>query len=248
MSTLDDKLKKYVQKPQKGTKPGTLILYGRPGSGKSHLAATASELPGVKKVLYIDVEGSTEGVLEPFDTDKIDVIRVDQMPLDDQFDFANAILEGLAGSGTDTYQVVVIDTFDVLQDLCEKKALADGKTGFDIWREVGNWSTRAANILRSSSALGIMVVHSKETRSETGANYSGLNLKGAAKESLPGIPPAVLYLERGPDGDGGYVTTVYTQPHKSRDTKNRFGWPDAATGVTLPKLWKLIDDNAKDKK
>ena len=69
-------LQKYKAKTLDLKYPRLALLYSKPGSGKSHTALTASELPGVKKMLYLDTEGSTVGVANNFDLDKIDIIPV----------------------------------------------------------------------------------------------------------------------------------------------------------------------------
>ena len=74
--SLKERLSKYTVKPSDVRYPGLVMLYGRPGSGKTWLAASVSELDSVNKVLYIDTEGSTEGTLVGFDDAKIDILNI----------------------------------------------------------------------------------------------------------------------------------------------------------------------------
>ncbi len=37
-----------------------LLVYGQPGSGKTYLAGTATKVPELSPVLFIDVEGGTK--------------------------------------------------------------------------------------------------------------------------------------------------------------------------------------------
>lgn len=246
-------LSKYVTKPEPGTKPELVLVYSPPGSGKTWFSGSASELPGVRKVLYIDTEGSTVGTLDRFNPDKIDIIRVDLHP--NPFAFANTILQKLFDPGAQhEYDVIVIDTFDTLQDLAIKSF--DNSDGWELWRDVKDWSLDIAKKLKKLPALGIIVVHDREEKSESGAVVARLRLAGSAKDVLPGIPDMVTYLERKLDKEDNEVHTYgYFESSNKKVTKNRFGFPPLVKDVSLPVLWAFIDkkaagtaaDNGKEK-
>ena len=80
---LDALLSKYSSKPKKDAKPRLIMLYSRPGGGKTKLAGTAIDLPNVKKGIYFDTEGSTEGVITD---DRWDVIHVNEYPNAEQIE------------------------------------------------------------------------------------------------------------------------------------------------------------------
>ena len=242
---LDSVLSKYVVKPVASAKPELLMFYSPPGSGKTWLAASASELPGVKKVLYLDIEGSTVGTLGSFDPKKIDIIEVYKHP--DPFAFANTVLTKLGDpTAKHSYDVVVIDTFDTLQDLSIKAF--DSSDGWEMWRDVKDWSTDIAKMLKRIAPLGILVVHDREEKSESGAVVARLRLAGAAKDILPGIPDVVAYLERKIDKEDGEVHTyAYFENSNKKVTKNRFGFPPIVKDVTLVNLWKYIDKKGEGK-
>lgn len=237
-------LTKYITKPEASTKPELALLYGPPGCGKTYCSGSASEIPGVRKVLYLDTEGSTVGTMGGFDPDKIDIIRVDLHP--EPFAFANTILQKLFDPGAKyDYDVVVIDTFDTLQDLAIKSF--DSSDGWELWRDVKDWSLDIAKKLKKLPVLGILVVHDREEKTEGGAIVARLRLAGAAKDILPGIPDMVTYLERKLDKDDGEVHTYgYFESSNKKVTKNRFGFPPIVKDVSLPQLWKFIDKKAAD--
>ena len=113
---LNDVLGKYVKKPSELARPELALIYGSSGSGKSWLAASTSQIPGINKVLILDVEGSCSGVLAGFDDDKIDIVDCRRETPAESFQFLNTILERLFDAKTEhSYDVVVIDTFDVAQ-------------------------------------------------------------------------------------------------------------------------------------
>ena len=246
---LDDALAKYVTKADPLGKPELIMGYSRAGSGKTHTAATASGIPGVKKVLYFDAEGSTVGVLTNFDEEKIDIVRLDK--LENGIQVFDAFLKKL-GSGADTdYDVIVVDPLDILQDKKIKQLQARGLEGWDVWREVADWSTNVASTLKKVEPLGIIIVHEREEKADSGAIMSKLRISGSAKDTLPGIPDLIIYFERlldnGEDGDGKEHTYGYVASSDKKVTKNRFGLPPVIKDVTLPGIWQFIDNKGKSK-
>lgn len=244
---LDETLAKYVTKPEALTRPELILAYGQPGSGKSHLAATIASVPGVEKVLYLDTEGSTVGVLSRIENSgKIDVIRVDQH--ETPFQFLNAIVSRL-GEKT-SYDAVVIDTFDTAQnwaeEFFEEKAplsRSGEKDGFWKWSQVKEWSIRTAQTLKRIGPVGVLVVHDKEEKSAGGAITKRLLLSGSSKDVLPGIPDVVAYLER-KIVDGEPTTVAYFGTDDNKVTKDRFGFPPKVKSATLPKLFRYIEEQS----
>lgn len=241
-------LAKYVTTPKANEKPELLLFYSPPGGGKTHLALTSTELADVKKVLYLDVEGSTVGVMRHFDRNKVDVIRLDKMEPDRAIALFDSIMRKLEDGDT-TYDIVGVDTFDALQALKRKEVIAAGVKGWDIWDEVGSWSIQVATTLKKIEPLGILVVHEREAKATDGSVLSKLRIMGQAQDALPGIPDVVVYLERLCDAEdnGKEVTLAHVATDGTRVTKNRFGFPPVLKDVTLPVLWKFIDNNNKEK-
>lgn len=250
---LDATLAKYVKKPAALNEPELLLLYGQPGCGKTHLAGTVADLPDIKKVLYLDIEGSTTGVLARLDNGaKIDVIRIDQH--ETPFLFLQAILAGLFENGAETeYDAVVIDTFDVAQNMAEdhyEEIAPRGKSGepdgYWKWAEVKRWSVDTANGLKRIKALGIMVIHDTEEKTSSGALTKRLLLTGKAKDLVPGIPDVVAYLER-KIIDGSAQTVAYFGTDDNKVTKDRFDFPPKVLGATIPSLYKYISEQKSNK-
>lgn len=247
---LDDVLKKYAKKPSEVSHPELLLLYSRPGGGKTWLAATISEVPGVNKTLILDTEGSTHGTLTGFDDDKIDIIPCRKDSKVESFQFLNTILDRLFDSTTaHTYDAVVIDTFDVAQDWAHAyydatapTSRSGEKDGFAVWGSVKQWSLDTAASLKRIKPYGLLVVHDREEKTKDGAIETRLNLLGSARDVLPGIPDTVAYLQRVVEGENSEeVTYGYFASQDGKVTKNRFHFPPVVRSPTLPALFQFID-------
>ena len=252
---LDDALSKYVKKPSERAHPELALLYSRPGGGKTWLAASISEVPGVDKVLILDIEGSTVGAISDFDDDKIDIIPCERDTTVETFQFTNTILDNLFNSTTThTYDAVIVDTFDVLQSYAAdyfESVAATGKSGekdgYEIWRNVKNWSISVARNLKRIPAYGILVVHDREEKAKDGGLETRLNLLGAAKDVLPGIPDMVAYLQRVLEDGDSEVTYGYFATQDDKVTKNRFHFPPVVKNPTFKGLFKYIDERGTGK-
>jgi hypothetical protein len=238
-----------VTKPSASTKPEFIVLYGRPGGGKTYLAATASELPGVRKTLILDTEGSTVGTLSDFDDDKVDIIRVSS------FVMLEAILDKLLDpNAVHEYDVVILDTLDVAQQWAVQHfkdaapyTKSGEKDGFWAWGEVSKWTVdRLGKALRAAPFLAVVVLHEKEEKNGDGGIVKNLNLQGSAKDTWPGIPDVVAYLER-KVMDGEPRTIAFFETDDNKVTKNRFKFPAKVLEPTIPALFNLIDKRKEDK-
>lgn len=248
MSDFFSKLSNMVTKPSVANEPEFLLLYGRPGGGKTYLAATISRVPGVNKVLIVDTEGSTVGTLNGFDDDKIDIVRVT--------DFAtfNAVVNGLVEAGDENpYDAVIIDTFDVAQDWAIEEYENDGLhvnqrgdlDGFAVWRSVKAWTLRIANDLRNAPFKVVTIFHEVEDKQANGAMKKNIDISGAAKNKFPGVPDVVVYLER-KVVKGVAKTVAYFETDDNRVTKNRFGFPPVWEDVSLDDLYAYTHKRAAE--
>ena len=255
--SLDDVIGRYAHKPDKLGKPELILSYGQAGSGKSYLAATAADLPSVKHVLYLDTEGSSVGVLSNIkNANKIDVVRVDKHPQPFQF-LATLLSDGKQGlfntENATKYDVVVVDTLDVAQDMAVDYFMEHAPLGssgnkdtFAAWKNVKVWTLSVAQGLKRLDALAILVMHDREEKSETGAITKRLAVQGSARDILPGIPDVVAFLERKVK-KGVPTTTAFFGVEDTKVTKDRFGFPPQVDNVTIPALYAMIDAKNKEK-
>lgn len=235
-------LDKYVVKPDALVGPEMIILYGPPGGGKTWLAASASDVPGLDPVLIIDTENSTQGTITAFDSDKIDVIRpAEQFPKDKLYAATKAIINGLL-TKDHKYCTVIIDTADVLFEWAKREGDTPGD-GFAKWNFVHDELTAPGGMfhaLKRAPFLTILVIHENESDGSDGLTKSTFQWQGQGKSIIGGIPDMVGYVTRETNMAGVTTTTLHTAPTKRNVAKNRFGLPAKISNPTMSMLYGLI--------
>lgn len=238
----------FLHKPDPKAKPELMAIYGRAGSGKSFFSATSEGIEGFKRGLIIDTERSTVGVVT--NADFWDIIYVNDH--DDPLAYFEMLIDALDDPEFETdYDVIVIDTLDVAQDWAiDWYVYGDGviKTKYGepntqvAWGNIHKWTNRVAQVLKKIKPLGIITIHDREEKGETGALQQRLRLSGGAKDTFASIPDTVIYLERRKHGKEGVITTAFFGTDDNKITKDRFGFPPAVQGATIPYLFGLIDE------
>jgi len=240
---------KYVIKPDGLDRPEMVILYGPAGSGKTFLAASCSEVPELGKVLIIDTENSTQGTIEHFPKDKIDVIRPTKAFPGKEYAGTKAVLEGLL-TKPHNYGVVVIDVADVLFDWA-LEAGNNPSDGFAKWNFVHEELTAPRGLfhrLKAADFLVILVIHEKREagESDTAPSFSDFQWSGQGRAKLAGIPDMVGYVTRDTNAAGVSTSTLYTAPTKRNNAKNRFGLPARMVDPSMQKIYTHISQTKEN--
>lgn len=225
-------------------RPQQIMLVGNAGAGKTTLALSASRVAELSPVLVLDTEGSTVGISGKFP--EADVIKIENFKQLQQI--TNMLL-----TKTHKYKTVIIDTLDAAQTLAVKSfQRANPRDGYAAWGLVKDLFTdQAANGgwlygMKYAPFLSILIVHSREEKSESGAITEKLLLQGAAKDTVASIPDVVLYVTRVMKTVEGEKfkrpsPTAYTVPTKKFDlAKSRFDLPAAIEDVTMSSMYDLL--------
>ena len=222
--------------------PELAALVAMPGQGKTHSALDMTKVDGLWPVLVLDTEGSTVGVAQNFDPERFDVIRIHNHKQLDQ------VVEKLL-TKTHKYKTVVIDTVDTAYERALNKFEKDNPTdGFAKYREGKAWLLGDQGLLpklKAAPFFSVVIVHTREEKSTSGAIIQKVKLEGAAKDNFASVPDVVLYqtrkLSRNSEGDSVLETKVFTVGTKVFDqAKNRFDLPFVMDGATLRHVFEAI--------
>lgn len=223
-------LKSNIKKPEQMGMPQMVMFIGKPGSGKTWLAASEAryyeETKSDKKVLLLDTEGSTVGTTYGLPEEYLDILPVPSWK--DLQNVLNGLMKDSMGYGT-----VIIDTFDVYHDEYiaslkrthrNEKGLIDTRGAWGVLKEE---QMLLVNRLKRADFRVIIVNHAEITKMSNGDMYTGVALSGSTKNVMPGKPDIIGFTRRYTDYDEngkslGEVTTVDFRPGDDTDTKNRF--------------------------
>jgi hypothetical protein len=95
-----------ILKAKEAVQTMNFMVYGDSGVGKTRLLGSADEVPELRKIIYIDVEGGTMSIREPYPN--VDVVRVKS------FREIKEVYEALRGSDHG-YSTVCLDSVNEMQ-------------------------------------------------------------------------------------------------------------------------------------
>lgn len=228
----------------------SLLLFGMAGSGKSSLAATASKVPDLSPVLYIDFEGGTLPLVEHGDTSKITIVHCD-----DWSDFENVskkvILPALRKKEF-PFKTVVIDTVDLMQELIVRHyGEANGGDGYAKWAAAYEQPVSILSKLFNYPGLSVIAIThaTREQDQVTGAALISPTFEGRKSLTrLPSLFDFVGYLAWTEVEKGKNVPVLYLQQPGIVTKKKLASIPSAIGNPDLGKLYRFIADAVKGRK
>lgn len=187
-----------------------MLIYGPWGAGKTLLAATAYDLPEMRNVLHVNVEGGKSTLLETYpDIDIVDVSEWAQL----------SELYGALRTPGHGYQTCIIDTLDEVQKISMSTVMRemmrmetaknpDTERTLDNpgLREFGRNLEQMRRFIRMFRDLPMNVIftaHSFIDEDErTKKRERKPNFMGKMKDEAPSYVDAVFYLGVSPSKDG----------------------------------------------
>lgn len=255
----------YLVKPSALNKPEQIILYGKPGGGKSWLAASTSLVEELSPVLIIDTEGSTAGTVAGFPDENLDILPITVTPDDlAQFDeVTDAVRDEIRFQKFDQivsalmnqnhkYKTVIIDTLDVAQSWAEghfkRNAPITQGGERDTWASYANlkeWTIKIVRNLKAAPFLSVLVYHETIEKSDTGAMISEITMVGSARTVVPGIPDIVGRVKRyfDEESDKEVTEVFFGSGGDQAATKNRFQLPVVMYDPTMQDIIDAIKEN-----
>lgn len=229
-----------VQKVADTGRPNSMCILGVPKVGKTTLAASAYDIPGLraagKGVLILAAEKGTTSIARHYPD--VDVLFIPNHM---------AMLEVIAELLTKphNYGVVIVDTLDRMQEKAVEHLLAVGAANTQAaWGEVKKWTIGLVTQLHESPMLGIFLVHTKEEKdARSGKWKTEYALQGSASEKIGQEFDLIGHLTIRTDGDGKAVRSLQVGPTEGGITGSRWEkeLPPAMDNPTMTMIFDYIE-------
>lgn len=229
-----------IQKVAQTGRPQSMCFLGVPKVGKTTLAASAYDIPGLRQagkgVLILAAEKGTTSIAKHYPD-------VDVVFIPNHVALLTVINELL--TKPHNYGVIVVDTLDRLQEKAVEHMLAIGAANTQAaWGEVKKWTIGFVQALHESPMMGIFLVHTKEEKNDrTGVWKIDYALQGSAKEKIGQEFDLIGHLTIRTDTEGNAVRTLQVGPTEGGITGSRWEreLPATIDNPTMPMIFEYIE-------
>jgi hypothetical protein len=202
-----------------------LLVYGNSGVGKTVLCGSAQEVPSMRPVLMIDVEGGSFSLRDFYP--EVDVVRVDSWR--DMQTVYDSLYNGEGG-----YQTVILDSLTEIQKFSMSTIMRSVKKedpnrdeevpGIREWGK-NLWQVRA--VVRGFRDLPMNVLftaladHERDQR--TGLDKSTVGIQGRSRTEVPGFVDFVvyMYMKFHDESNKRFLLTQQTEKETAKDRSNK---------------------------
>lgn len=230
------------------------LIYGDSGTGKTTLAGSADEVPEMRPVLFIDIEGGTESLRHSYP--QVETVRV--ITWKDMQRVYEALYEGDHG-----YRTVVLDSlteiqkfdmYNIMQDVAQKRPDLDPDV--PSMREWGKNLEHIRKMVRGFRDLEMHTIFTalvKEDKNQrTGIITMKPSLSGKMADEVAAFLDVVGYYYVKQIGDGSeaeFKRLLLTQKTDAQVAKDRSGkLPMVVESPTMKQIHQIMSgkaDNAK---
>lgn len=236
--------------------PKSIFLYGTHGTRKTTIASSIFKVPGINRVLHIDIDNgaetlATDATIKAAIKDgTYNVLTINSLEAG-AFTKLNSVIDDVVSTDYG-YDAVILDTLDVAQDVAEEVFEAQFATsgkggkrdGFAVYGALGVWTDKIVRKLHNCSRLvGVITAHEKENTAEDGTTRIQPRLSGSSKDAIGGIPSIVMRVQFKNHPETGERTLVATLGEDEKlITKQRYRdvLPQQMANVTLPDVYNRV--------
>jgi AAA domain len=222
-----------------------MLVYGESGVGKTTLAGSADEVPEMRKVLFIDIEGGTLSIRKKFPD--VEVVRVRNWPeLQTVYDELYA--------GLHDYSTIVIDSLTEAQkmsmDTVMKKLVMQYEDrdadvpGIREWNINIEQTRKFVRLFRDLPVNTVFTTLCKTDKNiNTGAIRRKPSLSGKVSDEVAGFLDIVTYLytKEEPSTPGSYIRVLLCGNTESEVAKDRTDLlPLTIPNPTMAIIWNAV--------
>lgn len=173
-----------------------MLIYGEAGVGKTWLAGSASRVPSMRNVLYVDAEAGKATLREHPDVEILPARK---------WEHYAAILASLKAGGH-SYRTVVLDSLSEIAEQCKEQVMFEMKADpenesrdpdIPSIREWGKLQVRMTRLIRSFRDLPmhvIFIAHAERVQLKSGKFKWMPLLNGKMQMKIPQIPDIVFFM------------------------------------------------------
>lgn len=231
-----------IEKVSQNTSYINMLIYGESGAGKTRLSGSADDVPEMRRILFIDVEGGTLTLRDTFP--EVEVVRVKNwQQMQSVYDELYADQHG--------FTTIVVDSLTELQKMSmdgvmrklveeheERDADVPGIREWNINIEQTRKFVRAFRDLPVNTIFTALVQSDKNVR--TGAMKRKPSLSGKVKDEVAGFLDIVVYLytKEIDQENKRMLLCGQTEDTVAKDRSNTL--PMTIENPTMSDIWKYL--------